>query len=52
MPFGAKSDRSVRSDRNKMHFLKIITIHNFKVRVFEIFPVVARLWVCCQIDLN
>ena len=28
-----KSDRSIRSNRNKIQFLRIITIKNLKVRV-------------------
>ena len=44
-----KSDRSVRSDRNKMQFLRIFTMFNLKVRVQLIFPVLARLWAYCQI---
>ena len=40
---------SDRSDRNKIKLLRIITNLEFKCKGNLIFPVLARLWVYCQI---
>ena len=46
----SKSDRSLRSDRNKIQFLRMITVLNFEGKVYLTSPELARLCVLHEIS--